>query len=532
MTGAPTVRFWRRAAVAAEGFTSQRHQAGVIRTTAACGLLCIVALTAFLATLKTTGPQLGWDGSDYAQIARQVFRHKGQTTEVTTMEFVPELARHHLLLSSWPNVFRPPVPVFAMAFFFRLLGATDLVAVLWSGVFYIGTVVLIFWSFEPVTGATTAFLSALVFAVSSCGLVYARSGLTEPSAMFFLLLAFGLAVRFHGTWTLSLAGASLGFCSLSRPVADAWVLVLATCVVIQTGRSLRDRTLRAGAVLTGFLVPVIAAHRFLHWQEGEAALGINLAYRVGNASEAMARPVSFALHHSLAILNKFAYELARPVVYGFRFGDVLLFSSLAPFGLLLHCRDSASSFARRFVVASIVVTAVGLAFLSEGDAFAGPLRYFDVFAPLLVPWGVSALLILFRARPHLNTAFAVIFAMYIFTTAFQAIRDPFAAERRAMVPIYADVKNIVPPADIVLATGSVNPPALAWYADRRTIFVFAAERDAAELEDNHIYPAWLLARDSDPLPSHFLEVKRWPGGFLLLRNNSNQFRATALGHLP
>jgi len=433
------------------------------------------------------------------------------------MDFLPQILQHGSANAPWPNLLRPPVPVFMIALFFKLFGVTDTSTVLWSGLFYAGTVALVFWTFEPLLGRTVALVSSLAFAVSRCGLVYARSGLTEPSAMFLLVLTMGLIVRFRGRWATFAAGAALGLCSLSRPAAYAWMIALSVCILIDSDKSVRDRVWRVVLVLGGLLLPVLAAGWLLHWKAGRGLLAINLAYRVGNGSEAMQNPMAFVLHHPAALLQKSVYQIARPLVYFFRFGDVLLFSALAPFGLLLDWKERSHDFAHHFVILAISVMAAGLAFLTEGDAFAGPLRYFDVFTPLLLPWGVLALMKLFGQYPS-KLGFVSVLGLFLTGMAVQSVRDPFDSNRRAMLSVYATVQSIVPAKEIVGATGAVVPPAVAWYSDRRSVFLVDPNLDIAELLHNGIAIEWLLASDSDIVPESFVPVKRWPGGVLLLHN--------------
>src|SRR5438094_825927 len=109
-------------------------------------LLCLFALGLFAISMKVTGPQLAWDGRDYAQVARQIARGEGQTTKVLYSYLLPQMAD----VKQWPNLFRPPFPVFLMSLGFRAFGVSELTAVLWSGLFYVGTVVMIFVCFQRV----------------------------------------------------------------------------------------------------------------------------------------------------------------------------------------------------------------------------------------------------------------------------------------------------------------------------------------------------------------------------------------------
>ena len=97
----------------------------------------------------------------------------------------------------------------------------------------------------------------------------------------------------------------------------------------------------------------------------------------------------FVLHHPLEMLAKVLHEAARVCMYLFQFGNITLFSAMSIFALFLPAQPVERD-ARNITIALVFLTAAALAFLTEGDAFVGPLRYFDVFTPLLLPWGVSA----------------------------------------------------------------------------------------------------------------------------------------------
>lgn len=92
--------------------------------------LSATAILVFALTLRMAGAQLSWDGQDYAQLAS----HFSFFQDCSTLAIQQR--------------------------------------VLWSGLYYIGTVVLILFTFEPIHGV--ALLSTIIFSLCGCGLVYAR----------------------------------------------------------------------------------------------------------------------------------------------------------------------------------------------------------------------------------------------------------------------------------------------------------------------------------------------------------------------
>jgi 4-amino-4-deoxy-L-arabinose transferase-like glycosyltransferase len=479
--------------------------------------LCITAILAFALTLKITGPQLSWDGQDYAQLARQLARGEGHTSRILLPSFV---------LSGrdgepWPSLFRPPFPVFLTSLSFRLFGISDTTAVLWSGLFYIGTVVLIFLSFEPIHGVEVALLSSIIFSLSGCGLIYARSGLTEPAAMFFLLCGFFVVVNKQFDLPAVWSGASLSLCALNRPVAYLWAVVILGYSVLCQNSNRQRRLAQLGLGGIGFLIPLLFVKFALHWKGGGHELfGLNLASRIGDQTLAVRSPVSFVLHHPIEILAKVLHEAARACMYLFQIGNIPLFSALSIFALFLPVQPVERD-ARNITIALVFLTATALAFLTEGDAFVGPLRYFDVFTPLLLPWGVSAFLTFLNHRAGVrNYAILGLLGLYLLGVGAQAIRDPFARLHSSDQAIFRELHEIVPEAEVIAATGSVNVPSIAWYGDRRVVFIESdIENSLSLLSQKGIPVKWYFGKDSDQIPRGFLKLKQWRGGFVLFRKS-------------
>jgi len=69
---------------------------------------------------------------------------------------------------------------------------------------------------------------------------------------------------------------------------------------------------------------------------------------------------------------------------------------------------------------------------------------------------------------------------------------------------------------VIAATGSVTVPSIAWYGDRRAVFIESdIENSLSLLSQKGIPVKWYLGKDSDRIPRGFLRLKQWPGGFVL-----------------
>ena len=485
------------------------------------GGLCILvglSVAAFALTLRITGPELSWDGKDYAQLARQVARGEGYTTKVLEPEMIDAVERQGKLPGPWVNVFRPPLPVLAMALCFKTFGYSDLAAVLWSGGFYVLSTAVLFLACTPLFGYRAGFLAGLVFLVSRCGLVYARSGLTESAAIFFLLIVFWIVVtqRPGIQWAL-LAGTAMGACWLARPIASAWLLAAVPFVCWDPDRPTWTRAgRRLAAALAGFLLAVLVSQYALHWPSTNVLMSINVAYRVGPAEEVMKSIPHFVLTHIPGMLRKYLHEILRPTLYLFQLGGFELFFALIPFSLI-QMGDVRQSRARAFLVTLFVVNAGALGFLTAGDAFVGPLRYFDVLAPMGLPWAAAFVL---RWNGTLGgwrqPAFYVLLLVYLCGSAMQSVRDPFVKP----VPrsMYEALSRSVNDAETIAVSADLDPPGVAWYSDRRALSVPSDRQQAVEAaEKKGARVNWFLRPDRDPVPPGFALARMFPGGIALYR---------------
>jgi hypothetical protein len=347
--------------------------------------------------------------------------------------------------------------------------------------------------------------------------MYARSGLTESAAMFFLVSTFALLqqdLTFCRGLTL---GAIAAISWLDRPIALAWVFG-AMLVLLAYGRVSRSRRFVAvGSIAGGVLAVLLLSEFTLGWSGGKAIFALNLAYGVGDPQEALTAPFQFVIGNFDKFAGKIIWQISRPLVYMFRFGDIPILSGIAPFGLLL-CLNEDQRFGRALLTAMLVSNALFLCVLMSGDAFVGPLRYFDVFAPLALPWAIQFLLRLReQLSDRLKVAFWCLLTVAMLGSAYQSIRNP-----SPLVPhpeIYTAIRAAVANDEVIAASGGALPPFIAWHADRRTVMLEPDQPQALSgLRRKGLQISWFLTKQDEPRPAGFEVTERWETGLILWRN--------------
>ena len=471
-------------------------------------LLLVLSMGLSITGFLVTGPELTFDSRDYAQLARELFEGRGFTSKLAVPELIPEIIEK-TRDDRWPTAYRPPLPVAAIAFSFYLFGVSDSSVVIWSSLFSIGSVLLLFWCFQPIFGSRTAFLAALIFCGSRCALQYGRTGLTEPSAMFFLLLALMIVIRWPSGSGSFLVGLTIGLCALSRSIALVWTAPLAIFLA-WAQPTMRQRAARGGLVFAGFLLPTGLLMATTSWEGSRGAVIINLAAGVGDPWEASVAPISFLWQHLGSLPYKVFHQGVRPLIYLFQMGSIPLFSGLIPFGLLF-CRDSQQRNIRNLLVSITLLTWLVLSPLVTGDAAVGPLRYFDPFVPLLLPWAVQLLDSLYeRLYGFSRTVFSLLLLAYLLGNGFQAVRNPFVV--RGDVSRHQWLAELVPPGDIIASTWLAGPAAAAWYANRHTVFLPLEKPHIRDYLESHDVPIrWYLTTETETAPEGFSKREQRAG---------------------
>lgn len=163
------------------------------------------------------------DAMDYASMARNVARGEGFISS-----YITPLGLAHYGLPH-PDLWRAPAWPAALAVFIGVLGATDQAVAIASGFFYLAAIPLLFLLARYWFGGAAAAAAALIYIFSARNLAFATSGLTEPMALFMLLLTvFVLAMpRFRNPWGDMALGAAAGLFYLTRYNALLFIPVIA-----------------------------------------------------------------------------------------------------------------------------------------------------------------------------------------------------------------------------------------------------------------------------------------------------------------
>jgi len=122
------------------------------------------------------------DAMDYASMARNVARGEGFISS-----YITPLGLAHKGLPH-PDLWRAPAWPAVLAVFIGILGATDQAVAIASGFFYLAAVPLIFLLARYWFGNTVGAAAVLIYIFSAQNLNFSTSGLTEPVALFMMVL--------------------------------------------------------------------------------------------------------------------------------------------------------------------------------------------------------------------------------------------------------------------------------------------------------------------------------------------------------
>lgn len=163
------------------------------------------------------------DAMDYASMARNVARGEGFVSS-----YITPLGLAHKGLPH-PDLWRAPAWPAVLAVFIKVLGATDQAVAIASGFFYLAAIPLVFLLARYWFGGVTASAATLIYVFSAQNLSFSTSGLTEPMALFMLLLVvFVLAMpRFRNPWGDIVLGLVAGLFYLTRYNALLFIPVIA-----------------------------------------------------------------------------------------------------------------------------------------------------------------------------------------------------------------------------------------------------------------------------------------------------------------
>lgn len=184
------------------------------------GLTIIAAIT-WYSFYKSTFVALSYnDAMDYASIGRNIIEGRGVLSS-----YITPLGLTHKGLPH-PDLWRAPGWPVVLALFIKLFGATDQAIALASGLFYVAAVPFIFLLARYWSGNIVAVVASFIYIFSAQNLHYSLSGLTEPMALFMMVLTvYIMAIpQFRNKWGDILLGLTLGMFYLTRYNALVFIL--------------------------------------------------------------------------------------------------------------------------------------------------------------------------------------------------------------------------------------------------------------------------------------------------------------------
>jgi len=162
------------------------------------------------------------DGAKFALVARNLVNGNGYGSDFSF--YSSNLA----MMTEKPLFSAGSIPVlvpYTISAFFKVFGANDLSVILFSGIFYVLLVLMVFMVGSKLFGKQVGFLSAIAVAVNLNFLDYATSGASEPLYSFLTLFSTYLLL-FKKKWTNFLFFASLILLYLTKPQGAVFILAL------------------------------------------------------------------------------------------------------------------------------------------------------------------------------------------------------------------------------------------------------------------------------------------------------------------
>jgi len=188
------------------------------------------------------------DAMDYASMARNISLERGFTSR-----YITPLSLAHFG-EPYPNLWRGPLWPLFLAGCFRFFPASDPVVAAASGFFYLITLFPLFLLAGEMAGKTVAFCSCLLYIFSPLALFYSVSGMTEPMALFFMVLWIYLLLKApeQGYSFFLLTGAVAGLFYLAR--YNAIVFLPLSCLYLWWSIKDKNRASKLMVYLGGWLL--------------------------------------------------------------------------------------------------------------------------------------------------------------------------------------------------------------------------------------------------------------------------------------
>jgi len=215
-----------------------------------------------------------WDEAIYAKIAKNMVRME----EYVNLYWKP------------PEVWyeKPPLVIWCMTFFMKMLGFTSLAARLPSAIFGFGTVIVTYLLSKKMFGKIAAYISALSLVTGIHFLYYARAAMIDVTTTFFITLSIYLFVEAKERKKLlfyALTGLATGLAVMTKGVVGFLPLVImllyeAYLFIFYREEDLKSLVKPYVVMLLSILVVALPWHLVMYLRYGRFFIDTYLLYHV------------------------------------------------------------------------------------------------------------------------------------------------------------------------------------------------------------------------------------------------------------
>jgi dolichyl-phosphate-mannose-protein mannosyltransferase len=482
----------------------------VRRSAVGLGIIAIAAIYLYQFRGLSTS-----QGMDQAQIGRAIARGEGWHTKVARPRAVGQLQRHgrDVAQEIWVDTYNAPLPplVDAVALVVvkpywkisqrTLIYAGDRAIVIMSILLFVGSVAVLFFIARRLFDRRLALLACGLILLCDALWQYSLSGL--PQMLLLLLFNAGiyLCIRaieadFAGepTWKWFAAiGATFGLLALTHALTF-WMFF---AVVIFTAFFFRPRGLSASIMLGAWgivYLPWLIRTLVISGNPGGVAI-YSLFNGIGHSEWGWMRQLNFDSGGALlgAFRDKIASGLTGQTAHLFEYFGLSVVA-LTFFVSLLHPFKKTETAAMRWMILAMWGGAVlGMCLYGINDEQGVAANQLHLlFVPVMTCYGLAYLLVQFN-RLALNIPFArvgFITLLYllcslpmIFATPWLSPPKPFVRWPPYMPALIGVLNDWMGPEEII---ASDMPWAVAWYADRRSLWLPDTLQVMIELGDYNV----------------------------------------------
>jgi 4-amino-4-deoxy-L-arabinose transferase-like glycosyltransferase len=442
------------------------------------------------------------DAQDYAQIARNVARGEGMITQTMPLSGLEWMRQSGRLGRPWWNVHRFPLPCLVEAGLFRIFGATDFAASLFSALFFFAAIPLVFLFARRLFPLRVALLATVLFTFGGGPMKDSVTGLTEPAATFLFLAALYLVMWPRRWWSIALAGlvTGLGFLNRSSVVLYGIPLLF---LVWQT------RKTRPWRAVLAFCVPGAVVIAPWLWRTylvaGDPMFSLTSSLMVPYMTDVSQGTHGWYLFqyetagqfiraHPLSVLKKWFTQFGG--LWWQDMGEIGDMPMLLPFAALSLLRPYAGAAGRlrRWLFLVFAIHFVVLSLLSNIP------RYYALFAPFIAIFAADILVGVWEMlRPRASRRGLAVFAAAAIplVAGWLSVFGPPQPFRRDRVRFETRPENAAwlrentPHGALIL---SDIPWSVAWYADRRSLSIPPTPDQIGRYADYQLQPAGIYLK--------------------------------------